>query len=315
MRLPALPLERYGHCRAKHHKAIIVSANIISTGSIVNRFSPDAPHLHVNHCAFYIRCEPQSGYHCGAEEISDETNHDLAGGVVMKKSSKSRLTKRQMGEFPGETLFDRIARAVCSAGTLPAKELFETWEFARRVRRRFRGGRVVDFAGGHGLLAQIMLLLDDSSPEAVVVDRKIPKNAGVLSRAVTAAWPRLEQRVRYVDTPLEAFQLLHGDLAVSVHACGSLTDTVLDLVLGAGARVAVLPCCHDFERSSTGGLEGWIDGALAVDVTRAARLRHAGYEVITRVIPEEITPMNRLLMGEPDEVQGLKSVGEVPDVL
>jgi len=218
----------------------------------------------------------------------------------MKKSSKSRLTERQMGEFPGETMFHRIARAVCSAGTLPAKELFESWEFARRVRRRFRGGRIVDFAGGHGLLAQIMLLLDDTSPEAVVVDRQIPKNAGKLSRAVTAAWPRLEQRVRFEDTPLEDFEVLPGDLVVSVHACGPLTDTVLGLAMEARARVAVLPCCHDPDRSSTGGLEGWVDGALAVDVTRAARLRQAGYRVITRLIPEEITPKNRLLMGEPE---------------
>ncbi len=222
----------------------------------------------------------------------------------MKRSSKSRLTNRQLAEFPGETLFDRIARAVCSAGTLPAKELFESWEFARRVRRRFRGGRVVDFAGGHGLLAQIMLLLDDSSPEAVVVDQRIPKNARKLSRAVTAAWPRLENRVRFVDAPLQTFQLLPGDLAVSAHACGSLSDTVLDLAMEAGARVAVLPCCHDLERSATGGLEGWVDGPLAVDLTRAARLRQAGYQVVTRLIPEEITPKNRLLMGFPDQAAG-----------
>jgi hypothetical protein len=223
---------------------------------------------------------------------------------MMKKSSKSRLTEKQRAEFPGETLFDRIARAVCSAGTLPAKELFESWEFARRVRRRFRGGRVVDFAGGHGLLAQIMLILDDTSPEALVVDRRIPKNAGQLHRAMTAAWPRLEQRLRFVDTPIETFRILPGDLVVSAHACGSLTDTVLDLAVGVGARVAVLPCCHDPERSSTGGLEGWIDGALAVDVTRAARLRQAGYDIITRTIPEEITPKNRLLMGAPAGMAG-----------
>jgi hypothetical protein len=37
---------------------------------------------------------------------------------------------------------------------VPRKELFETWEIARRARRRFRGGRVVDMAAGHGLLAQ-----------------------------------------------------------------------------------------------------------------------------------------------------------------
>ena len=40
-----------------------------------------------------------------------------------------------------------------------------------------RGGRVVDLAGGHGLLAQTMLLLDDSSPSALVVDPAIPPSA------------------------------------------------------------------------------------------------------------------------------------------
>jgi hypothetical protein len=65
-------------------------------------------------------------------------NH-LGLGYVnhMKKSTKSRLTEKQIAVFPGNSLFDKIARAVCRAGTLPGKELFEAWEVARRVRRRF----------------------------------------------------------------------------------------------------------------------------------------------------------------------------------
>jgi hypothetical protein len=63
--------------------------------------------------------------------------------------------------------------------------------------------------------------------------------------------------------------------------------------------VAVLPCCHDVGRSDTGGLTGWLDGPLAVDVMRAARLAAAGYEVMTRSIPADISPKNRLLMGRP----------------
>ena len=45
------------------------------------------------------------------------------------------------------------------------------------------------------------------------------------------------------------------------------------------ARVAVLPCCHDLDAGDAGGLSGWLDGALAMDVTRAARLRRHGYRV------------------------------------
>src|SRR6188472_150984 len=88
--------------------------------------------------------------------------------------SRSRLTRHDLGRFPGLTLFDRLARAICVAGCLPRKELYEAWELARRVRRLFRGGRVVDIGGGHGLLANVMLLLDDSSPAAVVLDKTLP---------------------------------------------------------------------------------------------------------------------------------------------
>ncbi len=69
----------------------------------------------------------------------------------MKPSSKNRLTPQQQFLFPGKNLFDTIARAVCRAGVLPRKELHEAWETAKRVRRRFRGGRVLDLACGHGL--------------------------------------------------------------------------------------------------------------------------------------------------------------------
>jgi len=215
----------------------------------------------------------------------------------LKKSSKSRLTVKQLSHFEGATLFDKIARAVCRAGTLPAKELFEAWEVARRVRRKYRGGRIVDLACGHGLLGHIMLLLDDSSDHAICVDAAIPANAEKLSNEIIVKWPRLEGRIHFMESRIETITLHQEDLVVSVHGCGALTDQVLDLAMDAGARLAVLPCCHDLSLSSTGGLEGWMDGTLAVDATRAARLTAAGYMVHTRMIPDDITPKNRLLMG------------------
>ena len=109
---------------------------------------------------------------------------------VFSRSSKGRLTDRDLGRFPDDTLFDRVARAVCHAGCLPRKELYEAWEVARRVRRLFRGGRVVDLGGGHGLLAHVMLLLDDSSPGALVVDKALPASSTTLHDALVQAWPQ-----------------------------------------------------------------------------------------------------------------------------
>ncbi len=217
----------------------------------------------------------------------------------MQKSTKSRLTEKQLSAFPGDTLFERIARAVCRAGTLPGKELFEAWEVARRVRRRFRGGRVVDLACGHGLLAHIMLLLDDSSPKAVAVDLDFNENTRRLSQIIIDRWPRLRDRIHFTRSRIEDFVVEPTDLVVSVHACGQLTDTIIDKAASAGTRLAVLPCCHDTKTGDLGGMDGWLDGPLAIDVTRAARLKTRGYTVITRTIPAEITPKNRLLMAAP----------------
>jgi SAM-dependent methyltransferase len=204
-----------------------------------------------------------------------------------------------MAHFAGETLFERIARAVCRAGVLPRKELYEAWAVARDTRRRFRGGRVVDLACGHGLLAHIMLVLDDSSPEAIGVDTCIPASAAALSAAMVDAWPRLRGRVHFHQVPLESVPLSASDVVVSAHACGPLTDAILARAAGAAARVAVLPCCHALTPARVRDLEGWVDGALAMDLERAAWLRAQGYVIHTREIPAAITPKNRLLLGAP----------------
>ncbi len=218
---------------------------------------------------------------------------------VFSPSSKGRLTEYDLDRFPGDTLFDRIARAVCRAGCLPRKELYEAWEVARRARRHLRGGRVVDMAAGHGLLAHVMLLLDDSSASAVAVDPALPPSSAALHRVLADAWPRLAGRVTFVAADVDAVALEPTDIVVSSHACGALTDRVLDLAATARARVAVLPCCHDLATCDTGGLTGWLDAPLAIDVVRAMRLELRGYHVRTQSIPAEITPKNRLLIGDP----------------
>jgi len=170
---------------------------------------------------------------------------------------------------------------------------------ARRVRRLFRGGRVLDIAGGHGLLAQIMLLLDNSSPRALVIDKALPPSSTKLHDVLVETWPRLEGRVEFITADIDGVEIFSGDVVVSSHACGALTDQVLDRAAVAGARVAVMPCCHNLDSGDVGGLSGWVNGAAAIDIVRALRLADRGYRIWTQEIPEDITPKNRLLMGAP----------------
>jgi Methyltransferase domain len=223
----------------------------------------------------------------------------MQAAVRFSPSSKQRLTTRDLDRFRGDTLFHRIARAMCEADCLPRKELFEAWEVARRVRRLFRGGRIVDLGAGHGLLAQMLLILDDSSPMAVVVDKVLPPSHAVVHEMLRRTWPRLAGRVTFVEASLDAIDLQPTDLVVASHACGALTDRVLDAASRTRTRVAVLPCCHDLATCDTGDLDGWLDGPLAIDVMRAIALKHRGYRTWTQRISADITPKNRLLLASP----------------
>ena len=219
--------------------------------------------------------------------------------MVFSPASRARLTDRDLERFPGDTLFHRVARSVCHAGCLPRKELYKAWEMARRVRRLFRGGRIVDLGAGHGLLAQLMLLLDDSSACAMAIDTTLPASSARLHDALVETWPRLAGRISFVAGPLDKAQICPTDLVVSCHACGNLTDLVLERAMVARARVAVLPCCHDLAIGGASEFSGWVEGPLGIDIMRAVRLKQRGYRVWTQAIPDAITPKNRLLIGAP----------------
>ena len=219
--------------------------------------------------------------------------------MAFTSSSKNRLTRHDLGRFPGETLFERLGRAVCAAECLPRKELYEAWEVARRVRRVFRGGRIIDLAAGHGLLAQILLILDDSSPAAVAVDAVLPASCARLHETLSRTWPQLRSRVTFDARSLDSIELHADDVVVSSHACGALSDLVIDRAIAARARVAVLPCCHAFKANDQRALSGWVDGALAIDIMRVVKLEQNGYHVRTQTIPAAVTPKNRLLLATP----------------
>lgn len=212
--------------------------------------------------------------------------------------SRNKLQASKVGLYPTESTLDVLGRALCSVGCLPRKELHEAWEMAVRVREHFRGGRVVDLCAGYGVLAQVMLLLDeDSTTEALAVDVRIAPNHVKVNAAITRAFPSLRDRVRFVHGRLDRVTLGVDDIVVSSHACGALTDDVLAHAIDAGARVAVLPCCHAYRYRTD--LASASDPALAMDTERVARVIDLGYRAWIEAIPVEVSPKNRILFGAP----------------
>ena len=216
------------------------------------------------------------------------------------RASRKKLQIGAQRHYPADTVFDRIARAVCRARCIPRKELYESWEVAKRVRRHLRGARIVDLACGHGLLAYMLAIINPRTDTILAVDQKLPPSAERLAASLEETWPDLADRVTRTQARIREIDLTADDVVVCAHGCGSLTDTVLARAVAVRAGVAVLPCCSDHSRLDHGGLDGWLDPDLAIDVVRAIGLRDQGYRVWTQTIPGDITPKNRLLIGRPE---------------
>ncbi len=212
--------------------------------------------------------------------------------------SRNKLTPGHARHYRGDELLDVVGRVVCAVGCLPRKELHEAWEMARRIRAHDdRGGRVLDLCCGYGLLAQLLLLVDSRFTHAVAVDRRLPPNHRRIHAALADAFPALRDRVAFVEADLAAVDVDAADLVVSAHACGPLTDDVLARAVDAGARAAVLPCCHRFRFRDD--LRGHEDPAAAIDAERVARLAALGQTVVVDAIPADVSPKNRLILCRP----------------
>jgi hypothetical protein len=213
--------------------------------------------------------------------------------------SRHKLTPWHAHLYSGDTVLDALGRALCTARCLPRKELHEAWELAALVRAQFTGvRRIVDLCCGFAVLPHVMLLLDDDvTTHALAVDVKLPQNHLRVHQAITAAFPQLRGRVQFTQAPLDRVALQEGDLVVSVHACGALTDAVLAHAAAAHVPVAVLPCCHVTRFRAD--LVDVADPANVIDDERAARMTTGGYRVISERIPEAVSPKNRVLLAAP----------------
>jgi hypothetical protein len=215
--------------------------------------------------------------------------------------SRNKLSPSHARHYPDDGVLDTLGRAICAVDCLPRKELHEAWEMATRIHRWLAGDtalRVVDLCAGYGLLAQVLLLQgSDPRATALAVDVRPAKNHLLVHDAVVAAFPSLAGRVTFLRARLEDVTLATGDVIVSAHACGTLSDVVLSRAAAVGARVAVMPCCHRTRRRSD--LVGAPDPARRIDEERVVWLVERGYDVSVDTIPANVSGKNRLLLGRP----------------
>ena len=275
-------------------------------------------------------------------DIADDGEIDSTGTLA----TAATLTTTQ--------IFDELALVACEAGVVCRKELLETFAAATAIHTQFGQNaavtRVADLAAGHGLLSWFLLVLDEygysgdcdsitfpsrKHRTAVCIDRRKPMSAFIIAKAMLHRFPHLQDRWTYIQADLSSSVDPHPScLMASVHACGTLSDVLIDMSLKHQAPLAIVPCCHTindrmgYQPHPLSGLNTTDVAAIvqkkkekqqhekndqeqhqwnkhevilanAVDGVRCLTLRNAGYKVEEVMLPDSFTPRNRLLLGEP----------------
>ncbi len=215
---------------------------------------------------------------------------------------RGRLDERAAAFFSGRRFPDKIARALGARRLIKIKELVESFEFFERVRRRIAAPEVVDLCSGHGLTGMLFAIFEPGTERVTLVDKAKPAAHDALFETLCGLAPWMRGKVRYLESSLQRARALlpAGASVVAVHACGLRTDHCIETAIEIGGRVAVMPCCYGAAgQRAPRELKKALGALTAVDVDRTYRLRGAGYEVDWSAIPVEITPMNRIILGEP----------------
>lgn len=217
--------------------------------------------------------------------------------IVFARSNHRRGPAMEQS-FVGDGARERIVQALIARGAITLKEILESFEMHARTRRRMRARHMADLCCGHGLTG-LLFATERQVETLTLVDQRFPDSMAQVLDAIVEVCPWVGPKVRVVEGPLdEAGQHLEpGTHCIAVHACGRMTDQVIDIALQVDGDVAVMGCCYHGTASEVPkAIRHALGTQLATDVRRTQRLDEAGYNVDWATIPEAITPMNRVLV-------------------
>lgn len=221
--------------------------------------------------------------------------HVDAGSAWIGK--RTSLRPRDAEAFPGSTLADAFARALCERSAVPAKELFEATETFALARKTVRRPLVADLCCGHGLAGVMFALMERQVERVLLVDQVRPGSAEVVLEAAASVAPWAVPKVEWREAKLKNIELPEGTGVIAVHACGMRTDVAMEMAIAAKGPFAALPCCRPHrQHPAPESLKNALGHDIAIDVHRTYALESTGYRVSWKDIAHTITPMNRVLI-------------------
>jgi len=185
---------------------------------------------------------------------------------------------------------------------------------------------IQDLCSGHGLTGLLFMACNPPGKQSnqktklrtVLTDQTEPQSHSMLKKIIAeiCPWVAEEGAVLFRAAPLEEFtahaaQDLSNNsdnninrnqatIIISTHACGSLTDQVLQYAMNVqAASLAVMPCCYTGTDAGVPyGVRRMLGVGVSADVRRCFELQELGYHTDLAAIPRAVTAMNRIIVAE-----------------
>lgn len=177
-----------------------------------------------------------------------------------------------------------------------------------------------DLCCGHGLTGMLFAACygsptaNNNQVHVTLVDQTQPSSHTVLKDLIVQVCPWVQDRIKYQASSLDEWktssaendiddEIIHTtkpNIIIATHACGMLTDYVINYAMEQKAEsIAVMPCCYTgTDVGSPYGIKRALGVSWAADIRRSYKLQECGYHVDFGAIPQSITPMNRIIVGE-----------------
>jgi len=173
---------------------------------------------------------------------------------------------------------------------------------------------IKDLCCGHGLTGMLFLAcmppgrIQNTTIQTILVDQAEPQSHSILRDCISEICPWVsEETVTFISSPLEEYTLNEvreedgATIVISTHACGSLTDKVIEYSIETtkASSIAVMPCCYTgTDRGAPYGIRRMLGVSLSADIRRSFHLQDHDYHVDFASIPKAVTPMNRIILAE-----------------
>lgn len=229
---------------------------------------------------------------------------------------------RKLHELMTSTVDKKLSELVKNLG-IDEKELLEASCFYRQVSKVFeKEGKtpktIIDLCAGNCLAGTLWLL--KGAEKVYFIDKKDSNNSRKVRKQLDLN--KLDSNgdnTRYnydnVDIFDEKIRIYFENaqkenaLVASIHACGNLSDRIIELSIQYHVPFAVVPCCQSRDinhilRTSKYTLEDaqvhsryFDDISGYSDLMRINYAIEQGYKIILRALPREITDKNRIIIG------------------